>query len=81
MGHKHIHVFTDHSNLLFVFAPLTMEPSLGEHIMSKVQRWVRYLNRFEYAIKHISGVGNIYADILIGWVRGYRNEKSMCAVF
>ena len=36
------HVFTDHRNLLFVFAPLTLEPALGRHVVSKVQRWALY---------------------------------------
>ena len=81
MGHKHTHVFTDHRNLLFVFAPLSMEPSLGRHIVSKVQRWALYLSRFHYAIEHIAGDENVFADILTRWVRGYRNEKSMvCSI-
>ena len=44
LGHARTHVFTDHRNLLFVFAPLALEPSLGRHIVSKVQRWALYLS-------------------------------------
>ena len=36
LGHGLVHVFTDHRNLLFVFAPLALEPALGRHIVSKV---------------------------------------------
>ena len=34
---RQAHVFTDHRNLLFVFAPLALEPALGRHVVSKVQ--------------------------------------------
>lgn len=37
-----VHVHTDHRNLLFVFAPKSIEPSLGRHIISKVQRWALF---------------------------------------
>lgn len=37
------HVFTDHRNLLFVFNPEVLQPALGRHIVSKVQRWALYL--------------------------------------
>lgn len=71
-----IHVFTDHRNLLFVFAPLALEPALGRHIVSKVQRWALYLSRFSYAIEHVRGELNVCADMLTRWVRGNRNERS-----
>ena len=35
--HDHpVHVFTDHRNLLFVFAPLALEPALGRRVVNKV---------------------------------------------
>ena len=70
-----VRVFTDHRNLLFVFAPLALEPSLGRHIISKVQRWALYMSRFHYVIEHVKGEDNVFADILTRWMRGYRNES------
>ena len=73
-GDNPTHVFTDHRNLLFVFAPLAFEPALGRHIVAKVQRWALFLSRFDYLIEHIDGARNVFADILTRWCRGYRKE-------
>jgi len=81
-GHPDTHVFTDHRNLLFIFAPLAINPILGHHIVSKVQRWALVLSTFNYTIEHIRGCDNVFADILTRWTRGYRNtnmEKKMLA--
>jgi len=81
LGHARVHVFTDHRNLLFVFAPLVLEPALGRHIVSKVQRWALFLSKFNYVIEHIRGDENVCADILTRWTRGYRNEKQLlCSI-
>ena len=76
MSGKPPHVYTDHRNLLFIFAPLTLEPALGRHVVSKVQRWALYLSRFPYVIEHVNGEDNVFADILTRWCRGYRNDRS-----
>lgn len=77
-------MYTDHRNLLFVFAPLALEPALGRHIVSKVQRWALFLSRFPYVIEHVDGTSNIFADILTRWTRGYRKEnkslKTLCSL-
>lgn len=84
MSSKPAHVYTDHRNLLFVFAPLALEPALGRHIVSKVQRWALYLSRFPYVIEHVSGEANVFADILTRWTRGYkrpnRTLQSLCSI-
>ncbi|CAN8061293.1 unnamed protein product [Agarophyton chilense] len=67
-----VHVFTDHRNLLFVFAPTARQPSLGQHVVAKIHRWAIFLSRFEYIIEHIPGKDNVFADILTRWLRGYR---------
>lgn len=79
-GQRLTHVFTDHRNLLFVFALLAIEPALGRHVVSKVQRWALYLSRFSYVIEHIGGSANVFADILTRWARGYRNEQKLLRV-
>ena len=71
-----VHVFTDHRNLFFVFAPLAMEPTLGRHVVSKVQRWALFLSRFDYMIEHTEGEKNVFADILTRWTKGYRNDHT-----
>ena len=64
MPGRKAHVFTDHRNLLFVFAPLALEPALGRHVVSKVQRWALFLSKYTYVIEHIDGDDNVFADIL-----------------
>ena len=71
------HVFTDHRNLLFVFNPLAVEPFLGRHVVSKVQRWALYLSQFQYKIEHIAGKNNKMADIMTRWYKGYRRGSSL----
>ena len=71
---KQTHVYTDHRNLLFVFAPLALEPALVRHIVSKVQRWALFLSRFPYVIEHVSGTENVFADIMTRWTKGYRRN-------
>lgn len=77
LNEQPVHVFTDHRNLLFVFAPLAMEPTLGRHVVTKVQRWALFLSRFENAIEHIDGSKNVFADILTRWTKGYRNVNKL----
>ncbi len=75
-----LRVFTDHCNVLFVFAPLALEPSSGRHIVSKVQRWASLLSLFDYIIEHVSGEENVFADILTRWARSYRREEHRRAI-
>lgn len=65
------HVYTDHRTILFAFAPLALEPALGHHIVSKVQRWALFLSRFPYIIEHVSGTGNVLVDMMTRWTKGY----------
>ena len=84
LGEQPVHVFTDHRNLLFVFAPFALEPALGRHVVSKVQRWALFLSRFNYRIEHVSGEENVFADILTRWLKGYRDEpkrmRTICSL-
>ena len=70
-----IHIYTDHRNLLFVFDPLSLKPSLGRHVVNKVYRWALYLSRFTYTIEHVEGVNNVSADMLTRWYAGYRGKQ------
>ena len=70
-----IHLYTDHRNLLFVFNPFALDPTLGRHIVNQVQRWGPFLSRFSYAIEHIDEEKNVMADIMTRWWRGYRGGR------
>lgn len=70
-------VFTDHRNLLFVFNPVAMEPSLGRHKVLKVVRWALFLSSFNYRIEHVPGVSNTWPDIMTRWMRGYRKPPAI----
>lgn len=56
--------FTDHRNLLFVFNPTSLQPSLGRHVVRKVENWAIYLSQFPYMIDHVRGEANVMADII-----------------
>lgn len=71
---ENTHVFTDHRNLLFVYNPEALEPALGRHVVTKVQRWALYLSRFSYTIEHIVGTRNTMADVMTRWLNGYRGR-------
>ena len=63
-GHNDGRVFTDHRNILSVFAPLALQPTLSRHFVSKVQRRALFCSRLEYAIEHMSGKGIVFADMI-----------------
>ena len=70
-----VHLFTDHRNLLYTFAPMALQPAMKRHAVSKVQRWAIFLSKFEYIIEHVDGSQNIFADILTRWTKGYRGNE------
>lgn len=75
LGETDVRIFTDHRNLLFVYAPAAFDVNIGRHVISKVQRWAIFLSRFKFSIEHIDGIKNTFADILTRWTKGYRNEN------
>lgn len=68
-------IFTDHRNLLFLFAPSTLEPSLGRHKVLKVLRWAVFLFQFMYRIERVDGEENVMAGVMTRGLRGYRNSN------
>lgn len=77
-GRNQVHVFTDHRNLLFVFAPLALRPNAPRYVLSKVHRWAIHLSRFDFNIEHIDGVKNVFADLLTRWAKGHRQSQKAC---
>ena len=78
MGSDDNHVYTDHRNLLYVFHPTAIEPGLGRHIVSKLQRWALFLSQFPYHIEHVRGEKNVMADMMTRWFAGYRGKREVC---
>jgi RNase H-like domain found in reverse transcriptase len=53
----------DHFNLKYMYAPLSLDPSLARHTVSKIQRWALKLGTYSYRIEHITGELNVCTDI------------------
>lgn len=60
-------VFTDHKNILFMFAPHKFNTNVARHVVHKVQRWAIRLSEFNFTVEHIPGVDNVWADMLTRW--------------
>jgi RNase H-like domain found in reverse transcriptase len=52
-------ILSDHFNLKYMYAPLSLDPSLARHTVSKIQRWALKLATYNYRIEHIAGELNI----------------------
>lgn len=72
---RKITIFTIHRNLIFLFQPTAIEPSLGLPKVLKVLRWALLLSTFSYRISHELVDQNIMAAIMTRWLRGYGGRK------
>ena len=61
------HLFTDHSNLVFIFHPEQTDVKMTKNALKKVRRWCMTLSAFQYTIVYIPGDENIWADLLSRW--------------
>jgi hypothetical protein len=50
-----------------MYAPLSLDPSLARHTVSKIQRWALKLATYNYRIGHIAGELNVWTDLLTRW--------------
>lgn len=76
-----IHIFTDHKNLLFAFHPLSVEPTVARHKISKVARWALFMSTFHYVIEHVAVESNVFPDMLTRLMKGYRSTNTtICRV-
>lgn len=64
---KTVSIFTDHSNLVYIYDPVGKQPGIGRHTASKLMRWDVKLNGFRYIIEHVPGDQNVWADMLTRW--------------
>ncbi|KAJ8558819.1 hypothetical protein ON010_g8630 [Phytophthora cinnamomi] len=60
-------IFTDHRNLLYIFNPEVFDSGIARYQADRLQRWAIALSMFPYAIEHISGEDNAWADLLSRW--------------
>lgn len=79
LGEKPVHIFTDHRNLLFFFAPQVRLSNVFRHVISKVQQWAMYVSRFPFCIENRERHCKVFADMLMRLVKGYRSEQETIA--
>lgn len=60
-------LYTDHSNLVFIFDSLSIVSDLGKTSARKVLRWAVRLSVYKYKCVHTSGSENVWADLLGRW--------------
>lgn len=62
-----VHIFTDHSNLTYIFEPYGCNTSINKSVSHKFVRWALRLSAYRYVIEHIPGDYNVWADPLTRW--------------
>jgi hypothetical protein len=55
-------ILSDHFNLKYMYAPLSLDPSLARHTVSKIQLWALKPATYNYRIEHIAGEINVWTD-------------------
>lgn len=62
-----VSLFTDHSNLVFIYDPSGRNTRLARHTTSKFDRWAMKLSEVWYDIEHVDGEKNSWVDMLTRW--------------
>jgi RNase H-like domain found in reverse transcriptase len=57
----------DHFTLKYMYAPLSLDPSLARHTVSKIQRCALKQATYNYRIENIAGELNVWTDLLTRW--------------
>jgi hypothetical protein len=60
-------ILSDHFNLKYMYAPLSLDPFLARHTVRKIQRWALKLAAYNYRIEHIAGELNVWTGLLTRW--------------
>jgi RNase H-like domain found in reverse transcriptase len=63
VGGRHVSLYTDHSNFVYIFDPYRQNPGIARHTASKLIRWAVKLSFFRYTIEAIAGDVNKFADL------------------
>lgn len=77
-GGRHTNLYTDHSNLVFIFDPTGQHPGIARHTANKMTRWAVKLNSFSYHIEMIPGEENVVADMLTRWAAAPQARVAPC---
>lgn len=67
VGGREISLYTDHTNLVYIFNPYGQNPEIARHTASMLMRWAVKLSCFRYTIDAIAGEKNKFADLLTRW--------------
>jgi RNase H-like domain found in reverse transcriptase len=67
VGGRHVSLYTDHSNLVYIFDPYGQNPGTARHTASKLMRWAVKLSSVRYTIDGFAGDDNKFADLLTRW--------------
>jgi RNase H-like domain found in reverse transcriptase len=79
VGGRRVSLYTDHSNLAYIFDPYGQNPGIARHTASKLMRWAVKLSSFRYSIEAIAGDVNKFADLLTRWAVRPRSTLSRLA--
>ncbi|KAE9083679.1 hypothetical protein PF006_g26638 [Phytophthora fragariae] len=60
-------LYTDHRNLVYIFAPYGPDTAMARYQADKLQRWALSLLSFTYVIEHVPGEANVWGDLLSRW--------------
>lgn len=67
---RHVNVFTDHRNLVYLYDPVNRNQGVPRHTANKLLRWAPKLSSFQYIIDHLSDEENVWGDLLSIWANG-----------
>lgn len=67
VGGREVSIYTDHTNLVYIFDPYGQNPGIARHTASKLTRWAVKLSSFRYVIEAIPGEKNHMADLMTRW--------------
>ena len=70
-------LYSDHANIISLFRPDKITPTLGRSAIDKVYRWLHTLSYFHITeMTYLKGQKNIWADMLSRWAhKDYHKEE------
>jgi hypothetical protein len=48
-------ILSDHLNLIYIYNPLSVDPTLARNVVHKLQRWALKMYVFAYRMEHVAG--------------------------
>lgn len=59
-----VSIFTDYSNLVYLYDPYGRNPGISRHKASKLMSWAIKLSAFRFLIEYLPGERIVWADLL-----------------